>query len=920
MRLCNRVLLRFLTVTAVFAGLLAMSQPATAACTHTVKLYDSFGDGWNGCTLTVYVNGTAVLTNITLSSGSGPATYTFQANTNDVITTTFSAASYPSECYYYIYDVNDAQIAADGLGYTVPTGISAAMNVKGNCVALAYCKYTIRMRDSYGDGWNGGYLNIFINGTLTYQAQLTSGSGPVNYQFNVLDGQTLHVTFVCGSWCYECEYDVLDKYGNIIYQDGLNGNTPIANYTYLGKTACTEELALGAAQLGYATDFWSRRPAPAPHKVKATVIDNNTTNPKRFVGVYKVGSMPVDSTDGTKEVFFPTWASNRCEITFTQPISNFMPFTAYNVYVKVFHPEDRDVSNNGGVSSEVVTDNTIKGYETFDNFLAPYFARSSTMDMGWRVNNVDGGNTWVTGSVNGDMSLVHYGGATMNDWVFMPAAQLSMNSSYRLQAYFATDGAPKTIEFAYGKTATPAGMTVFATLVNPTNTTPMLLKDLSGGKDPYFNTVTPGLYYVGIHVTSSTPTARTWFPVIAMDDNPVPPPVVGYGFPGAPIAEYISDPNIPIKINATYKAPGKINKTFSVANTVNIYGQNGDFLWDVTTATPWISVQTATPDPTLQGWNFVPERPRQFQTFTLSVDPAGLAPGVHTGYITFYAMLFADEFPPPSNGLVAINEPFTVPVELRISTAGSGKTGQTSICATQPTTMYSGNTYKFVDPQSGDPIATVQVTAGQIDNMTICAYPNQLPINIARMRYVKRYFTIDAMGTAWKGDITFPYANSEAALVTDPMQLRGIRQTQSFGAWEDPIMGTVSASDPLNNQVKVMGFNQNNYMGNIALAHPYFVDTKQPAYPGEFTYALQQNYPNPFNPATNITFSVPEEVPVRLAVFNNLGEEVAELVNDNLAAGQYTVRFDASDLSSGVYYYRLTAGTFTQTQLMTLSR
>jgi hypothetical protein len=152
------------------------------------------------------------------------------------------------------------------------------------------------------------------------------------------------------------------------------------------------------------------------------------------------------------------------------------------------------------------------------------------------------------------------------------------------------------------------------------------------------------------------------------------------------------------------------------------------------------------------------------------------------------------------------------------------------------------------------------------------------------------------------------------------MQLRGVRQSAMYGAWEDPIMGTVSASDPLNNLVKVMNINEYNYMGNIALAHPYFVETKEPAYPGEYSFALDQNYPNPFNPSTNITFSVADEAPVRLVVFNSLGNEVAELVNDNLAAGQYTVRFDASKLSSGVYYYRMTAGEFTQIRMMTLSR
>lgn len=70
-------------------------------------------------------------------------------------------------------------------------------------------------------------------------------------------------------------------------------------------------------------------------------------------------------------------------------------------------------------------------------------------------------------------------------------------------------------------------------------------------------------------------------------------------------------------------------------------------------------------------------------------------------------------------------------------------------------------------------------------------------------------------------------------------------------------------------------------------------------------YSLSQNYPNPFNPATKITFSLPEAGVVKLSVFNILGEKVADLVNNEYAPGTYTIDFNASNLSSGVYLYRL---------------
>ncbi len=82
--------------------------------------------------------------------------------------------------------------------------------------------------------------------------------------------------------------------------------------------------------------------------------------------------------------------------------------------------------------------------------------------------------------------------------------------------------------------------------------------------------------------------------------------------------------------------------------------------------------------------------------------------------------------------------------------------------------------------------------------------------------------------------------------------------------------------------------------------------------------ALQQNYPNPFNPSTVISYALPEQTLVRLAVYDMLGRTVAVLVDDQQAPGRYDVTWDASKLSSGVYIYRLDAGGLSITRKMTL--
>ena len=83
-------------------------------------------------------------------------------------------------------------------------------------------------------------------------------------------------------------------------------------------------------------------------------------------------------------------------------------------------------------------------------------------------------------------------------------------------------------------------------------------------------------------------------------------------------------------------------------------------------------------------------------------------------------------------------------------------------------------------------------------------------------------------------------------------------------------------------------------------------------------YSLKQNYPNPFNPSTSISFSIPESGNVKLIVFNSLGEEVTILVNGFIPAGLKTVKFDAQNFQSGVYYYRLETSGFIETKKMVL--
>ncbi len=88
--------------------------------------------------------------------------------------------------------------------------------------------------------------------------------------------------------------------------------------------------------------------------------------------------------------------------------------------------------------------------------------------------------------------------------------------------------------------------------------------------------------------------------------------------------------------------------------------------------------------------------------------------------------------------------------------------------------------------------------------------------------------------------------------------------------------------------------------------------------PSEFS--LSQNYPNPFNPSTTISFNLPNNAFVTLKIYDILGREITTLVNEELNAGHHTKVFNATNLSSGVYFYKLQAGKFSETKKMMLVR
>ena len=97
---------------------------------------------------------------------------------------------------------------------------------------------------------------------------------------------------------------------------------------------------------------------------------------------------------------------------------------------------------------------------------------------------------------------------------------------------------------------------------------------------------------------------------------------------------------------------------------------------------------------------------------------------------------------------------------------------------------------------------------------------------------------------------------------------------------------------------------------NLELSEPVNIKGLAEINPGKWN--LAQNYPNPFNPVTTISYQIPKTAKVKLSIFNIRGQLVKTLVNKNQMQGSYSIVWDANGLSSGIYFYKINAGDYTE--------
>jgi hypothetical protein len=108
------------------------------------------------------------------------------------------------------------------------------------------------------------------------------------------------------------------------------------------------------------------------------------------------------------------------------------------------------------------------------------------------------------------------------------------------------------------------------------------------------------------------------------------------------------------------------------------------------------------------------------------------------------------------------------------------------------------------------------------------------------------------------------------------------------------------------------------YAGNNEHFNTDPIEKNKSSFQQSDDYKLFQNFPNPFNPSTKISYKIKRDGNVSLTVFNLVGQEISVLVNEKQSAGNYEVEFDASELTTGVYLYKLQINGFTSVKRMTV--
>lgn len=299
-------------------------------------------------------------------------------------------------------------------------------------------------------------------------------------------------------------------------------------------------------------------------------------------------------------------------------------------------------------------------------------------------------------------------------------------------------------------------------------------------------------------------------------------------------------------------------------------------------------------------------------------------------YKSDISQVFGDALPNPLGGF-AVNNPngfslntnMTVNNSLKILNGDLDLNGNTiTLGSNASLTETAGNTVKgstgkltttrVLNAPSGvnvGGLGSVLTSSANLGSTTVERY-HFTPTGSGNQGVTRVYNIVPANNTGLNATLRIYYDDSELNGIPEE-RLQMVKSPNGNDATWDRFGSTV---DPAQNFVELGSISDFSYWSLADFDHPLPVEQEKNLQPESF--ALEQNYPNPFNPSTVIKYQVPEITFVTIKVYDVLGKEVAVLVNEELNPGFYSVKFNASDLSSGLYFYTMKTDKFTSTNKM----
>jgi len=465
----KKILLLIFTVVSSFI--------VSAQCDYTLRMIDSYGDGWNGNTMDVLVNGAVVLDDVTLASGSSEDV-AITVNTGDEITTLWNAdGSWGEETSYQILDVSGNEVGAGAQtsietaitvncpscnvvsaidasnistsggdiswtaggsesawnieygtsGFALGSGSSATSTnpsysisglnggtlydvyVQADCGSgetsdwagpysfstLGSCGgYTLTLVDTYGDGWNGGVINVSINSTAVGSYTIVSGGGPEVYTIQTNIGDVIEFVYTAGSYSGENEYTVTNELGEVLAEEGQGGGTP-GSVTFTACASCPDiSLAALTVNAESAVASWN----PEDEFTSYTL---------------EIGDTGFVLGTGT------TYTTSDTSYTFTGLSEN----TYYSFYL------------SPTCGADVGTAQGPYNFQTFCNTITTGWSEDWSDLSGciWNTYNSNGdGYGWIL-TTNGDYGINNYSATSANDYLMSPVFTCSDGISDRIR-------------------------------------------------------------------------------------------------------------------------------------------------------------------------------------------------------------------------------------------------------------------------------------------------------------------------------------------------------------------------------------------------------------------------------------------------------------------------------------------------------